>query len=174
MSDYKAAKVTKGASGWGGPLVIRPEDDQKYIVSVTGGGIHPVAQEIADKTGGIAIDGFENPVEKEEMACVVINCGGTSRSGVYPKMGVLTVNVFSNSRSGPLAKFIKETNFVSGVTMGNVESAGSEDESHTDDMDDGTEENEQEAKGSLLDKDVAKETKEEAKQKVASKEKSDG
>src|SRR5699024_10036695 len=46
--------------------------------------------------------------------------------------------------------------------------------SHTDDMDDGTEENEQEAKGSLLDKDVAKETKEEAKQKVASKEKSDG
>lgn len=175
MIDYKAAKVTKGASGWGGPLVIKPADEQKYIVSVTGGGIHPVAQEIADKTGGIAIDGFEKSVEKEKMVCAVINCGGTARSGVYPKMGVLTVNVFSNSPSGPLAKFIKETNFVSGVTTDNVESTdGSEEEKQSGEMDDSAGETEQEAQGSLLNKDVAKHTKDEAKQKVEAKEANNG
>jgi len=173
MSDYKAAKVTKGGSGWGGPLVIKPTDEQKYIVSVTGGGIHPVAQEIADKTGGIAVDGFEKSVEKEEMACAVINCGGTARSGVYPKMGVLTVNVYSNSPSGPLAKFIKETNFVSGVTTDHVEAADDSAEvSQSEASNDGADD--PKVNESLLDKDVAKRTKEEAKEKVAAKEGSDG
>ncbi|MFD2705010.1 PTS glucitol/sorbitol transporter subunit IIB [Salibacterium lacus] len=121
MSEYHAVKVHKGASGWGGPLVIQPDDEKKYVVSVTGGGIHPVAREIADRTGATAVDGFEQSVEKEEMLCAVINCGGTARSGVYPRMGVLTINVFSNSPSGPLMKFIKETNFVSGVGTDNIE-----------------------------------------------------
>ncbi|SFB00311.1 PTS system, glucitol/sorbitol-specific IIC component [Lentibacillus halodurans] len=170
MSDYRAVKVTKGSSGWGGPLIIHPNDEKKYIVSVTGGGIHPVAQEIADKSGGIAIDGFEKSVEKEKMACAVINCGGTARSGVYPKMGILTVNVFSNSPSGPLAKFIKETNFVSGVAAENVEQAdSSSEESHPE-----VKSNEQENHTSLLDKDVAKQKKEQAKESVAAQEAGNG
>ncbi|MDS8792093.1 hypothetical protein RLL03_00450, partial [Streptococcus pneumoniae] len=43
--NYKAISVTKGRGGWGGPLTIRPNETQRYIVSVTGGGIHPVAAE---------------------------------------------------------------------------------------------------------------------------------
>ena len=44
MADYKKVKVEAGPSGWGGPLEIQPTDEKKYIVCVTGGGIHPVAQ----------------------------------------------------------------------------------------------------------------------------------
>lgn len=66
MGEYKSVKVVKGPSGWGGPLIITPSDQQKYIISVTGGGVHKVAQEIADRTGGIAIDGFENQYLKKK------------------------------------------------------------------------------------------------------------
>ncbi len=121
MSEYRAVQVKKGSGGWGGPLTILPTDKKKYIASVTGGGIHPVAQHIADLTGGVAIDGFNSKVEPEEMACVVIDCGGTARCGVYPKLGVLTVDVTPASPSGPLINFIKETNFVSGVRVTNIE-----------------------------------------------------
>ena len=46
MSDYKKVKVEAGPSGWGGPLEISPNAEKKYIVCITGGGIHPVAQKI--------------------------------------------------------------------------------------------------------------------------------
>lgn len=115
MSNYRAVQVKKGSGGWGGPLTILPTNEKPYIASVTGGGIHPVAAQIAEMTGGIAVDGFSNKVEPDEMACVVIDCGGTARCGVYPKLGVLTVDVTPASPSGPLMHFIKETNFVSGV-----------------------------------------------------------
>ncbi|GLC87144.1 PTS glucitol/sorbitol transporter subunit IIB [Lysinibacillus piscis] len=121
MTEYKAVKISKGSSGWGGPLVIQPDEQKKYIVSVTGGGIHPVAQHIADLTGAEAVDGFKTSFEKEEMACVLIDCGGTARCGVYPKMGVLTVNLTPTSPSGPLMKFIQEDNFVSGVRENDVQ-----------------------------------------------------
>ena len=58
MTEYKSVKVTKGRGGWGGPLTITPTDDRPLVASVTGGGIHPVAQRIADLTGGEAFDGF--------------------------------------------------------------------------------------------------------------------
>ena len=87
MSEYKAVKVTKGPGGWGGPLTIKPEGKRKYVASVTGGGIHPVAQRIADLTGAVAMDGFKGGVKFDEMACAVIDCGGTARVGVYPVDG---------------------------------------------------------------------------------------
>lgn len=121
MSSYKAVRVTKGSGGWGGPLVIRPDEQKKYIVSVTGGGIHPVALKIAELTGAEAKDGFNTSVESDQMACVVIDCGGTARCGVYPRMGVLTVDITPASPSGPLASYIREDNFVSGVTLENIE-----------------------------------------------------
>lgn len=120
MGAYKAVKVSKGSNGWGGPLTILPTDKKKYIVSVTGGGIHPIAEQIAEMTGGEAVDGFTKKIESEEMACVVIDCGGTARCGVYPKMGVLTINITPTPPSGPLMKFIKEDNFVSGVKKNNI------------------------------------------------------
>ncbi|MCI2257305.1 PTS sorbitol transporter subunit IIB, partial [Domibacillus sp. PGB-M46] len=59
MTRYKAVKINKGSNGWGGPLVIQPDEQKKYVVSVTGGGIHPVAQRIAELTGAEAVDGFK-------------------------------------------------------------------------------------------------------------------
>ena len=90
MADYKKVKVEAGPSGWGGPLEIQPTDEKKYIVCVTGGGIHPVAQKIADLTGAEAFDGFKSSPEGsfKAMACAVIDCGGTARIGVYPMKGV--------------------------------------------------------------------------------------
>ncbi|WP_273124250.1 PTS glucitol/sorbitol transporter subunit IIB [Bacillus weihaiensis] len=120
MSKYEAVKVTKGAGGWGNSLTIQPTETKKYIVSVTGGGIHPVAEKIAELTGTEAVDGFKSSYEKETMACVIIDCGGTARCGVYPKMGVLTINVNATSPSGPLMGFINEENFVSGVTVKDI------------------------------------------------------
>jgi glucitol/sorbitol PTS system EIIB component len=124
LKRLSAVKISKGSSGWGGPLVIQPDEDKKYIMSVTGGGIHPIAQQIADLTGAEAIDGFKTSIKNNEIACVIIDCGGTARCGVYPKMGVMTVNLTPTSPSGPLMNFIKEHNFVSGVKEENIEPIG--------------------------------------------------
>lgn len=118
--SYKSVRIEKGPGGWGGPLVITPTSGKYKIASVTGGGIHPVAQAIADMTGGEAVDGFKTSVPAEEMACVVIDCGGTARCGVYPKMGVLTVDVTPTFPAGPLMQYINEHNFVSGVRPADV------------------------------------------------------
>ena len=123
MSEYKSVTVSKGKSGWGGPLTITPTEKKKYVVSVTGGGIHPTAQRIADLTGAEAFDGFKSSVKFDEMACAVIDCGGTARVGVYPMKGVLTVDVHPTSPAGPLARFIKEDIFVSGVSPDDVSPA---------------------------------------------------
>ncbi len=113
---YQSIQIHKGKSGWGGPLVIAPTAEKHIILSVTGGGIAPLAEEIARLTGGIAIDAFEKSVAETEIACVVINCGGTARCGVYPKKGILTINTTAVGQSGPLAKFMLETNYVSDVS----------------------------------------------------------
>lgn len=116
----KAVFVEPGEGGWGSGLLISPEGERNKVVSVTGGGIHPVAQTIADKLGVEAVDGFNNSVSDEEMLCVVINCGGTARIGVYPMKNILTIDVLCSSPSGPLASHINESNFVSGVKPENV------------------------------------------------------
>jgi len=112
---YKAVRVKKGRGGWGGPLVIKPQPGKDLIYCVTGGGIHPVAQRIADLTGGKVFDGFRSSAPEKQIACVVIDCGGTARIGVYPMKRLLTVDVKPSSPSGPLIQFIKEDIFVSGV-----------------------------------------------------------
>lgn len=117
---YKAVKIVKGSSGWGGPLTIKPTETKNKIVSITGGGIDPVTQRIADLTGGIAVDGFSTGVPENEIAVVVVDCGGTARCGVYPKKMIYTVNLTSVGQSGPLAQFIKEDIYVSGVKENNI------------------------------------------------------
>jgi PTS system glucitol/sorbitol-specific IIC component len=123
MTQFKTVKIQKGKIGWGGPLTLTPDDQKKYVISVTGGGIHPVAQKIADMTGAIAVDSFKNPVDKEDTLCAVIDCGGTARCGTYPRLRMPTINIKAMSPSGPLAKFMTEDIFVSGVTVGDVLSA---------------------------------------------------
>lgn len=120
MSEYKSVQIVKGKIGWGGPFVLKPDDQKKYVISVTGGGIHPVAQQIADLAGAIAVDSFKNPVDKEETLCAVIDCGGTARCGTYPRLRVPTINIKAMSPSGPLAKFMTEDIFVSGVTVNDI------------------------------------------------------
>jgi glucitol/sorbitol PTS system EIIB component len=124
---YKAVRISQGKTGWGGPLVIEPTEQRSKVVSVTGGGIHPVAQLIADMTGAEAVDGFRAPPIESEMAVVVVDCGGTARCGVYPRKRIPTVNLTPVGQSGPLAQFITEDIYVSGVKPANITMAdGSE------------------------------------------------
>ena len=118
---YKKVKIKPGRRGWGGPLVIEPKPGRDLIYSVTGGGIHPLAQRIADLTGGRAFDGFRSKADFSEIAVAVIDCGGTARVGVNPMKGVMTVDIHATKPSGPLFRFIKPEIFVSGVGLDDVE-----------------------------------------------------
>ena len=113
---YRAITITKGSAGWGGPLSMKPTDKRNKVVSVTGGGIHPVAAKIAEMSGATPVDGFSTGVPDDEIMVVVIDCGGTARCGVYPKKKLYTVNLTAVGQSGPLAKFITEDLYVSDVT----------------------------------------------------------
>jgi PTS system glucitol/sorbitol-specific IIB component len=123
--SYKAVTLNPGQGGWGGPLTVQATDDCKVILCVTaGGGIHPVAAKIAEMTGGEAVDGYKNNVPDEKVLVAVVDCGGTARCGVYPKKGIFTVNLNPVGAVGPLATFIKEDIYVSGVTEKEVVYAG--------------------------------------------------
>lgn len=114
---YKSVKIVAGKGGWGGPLVLVPSGTRNKIVSITGGGIHPVAAKIAAMTGCQAIDGFATGVPDEEILLAVVDCGGTARCGVYPKKKVFTANLLPVGRTGPLAEFITEDRYVSSVDL---------------------------------------------------------
>ena len=113
---YKTITIKAGDCGWGGPLTITATEKCHNILSVTGGGIHPVAQKIADMTGGEALDGFKTTAPDEEVLVAVVDCGGTARCGVYPKKGIFTVNLMPVGQAGPLAQFITPEIYVSAVT----------------------------------------------------------
>ncbi len=118
---YHKVRIKKGPKGWGGPLIIAPKPGRDLIYSVTGGGIHPLAQKIAELTGGRTFDGFKSKAGFEEIAVAVIDCGGTARVGVYPMKKVPTVDIYPTSPSGPLFRFITEEYFVSGVRLEDIE-----------------------------------------------------
>ena len=114
---YQSVKIVAGKGGWGGPLVLVPTEMRNKIVSVTGGGVHPLAAKIAEMTGCTAVDGFATGVPDEEILLAVVDCGGTARCGVYPKKGVLTANVLPVGKTGPLAQFITKELYVSAVDL---------------------------------------------------------
>lgn len=116
----KKVKVTQGPKGWGGPLILEPTLERTIVASITGGGIHPVAAAIASALDVEVVDGFKNKVEPEQMICAVIDCGGTARCGVYPRLNVPTVDVMAATPSGPLHAFIKDHNFVSDVSVNSI------------------------------------------------------
>jgi PTS system glucitol/sorbitol-specific IIB component len=121
--EFKAIKVEKGPQGWGGPLTIKPSAEKDKIVAVTGGEIPKVAHRIAEMTGGTAVEGFRTPPPEEEIAAVVIDCGGTARAGVYPRKRIPTINLQPVGQAGPLSQFIKEDIYVSGVRERNISPA---------------------------------------------------
>lgn len=118
---YRKVRIKRGPKGWGGPLIIEPKPGRDLIYSVTGGGIHPIAQRIAELTGGRPFDGFRSKANFDQIAVAVIDCGGTARVGVYPMKKVPTVDIYPTSPSGPLMRFITEEYFVSGVRLEDIE-----------------------------------------------------
>jgi PTS system glucitol/sorbitol-specific IIB component len=110
-----AVRVESGPGGFGGPLIIRTTEVRNKVVCITGGDLHPVAVKMAEMLGAELVNGFKTGVPDDQIAVVVVDCGGTARCGVYPKKRILTVNVLPVGKSGPLAQFITEDIYVSGV-----------------------------------------------------------
>ena len=75
---YKTITIKAGSGGWGGPLTITPTETCNKVLSVTGGGIHPVAQAIADMTGAEVVDGFKTTLPDDQIIVAVVDCGGTA------------------------------------------------------------------------------------------------
>lgn len=125
--SYSAVKISKGRGGWGSGLTLLPTEENNVVISVTGGGIHPVAARIAELSGADVVDGFTNNVPDAKILCAVINCGGTARIGVYPKKRIPTVDVYPGEPGGPLAQYITDDIFVSAVTPKDVTAATSSD-----------------------------------------------
>src|SRR5215210_4962178 len=123
QKEFRAVRIERGPQGWGGPLVIQPTLEKDKIVAVTGGGIPEVARKIAELTGAEAIDGFRAPPPESEIAAVIVDCGGTARAGVYPRRRIPTINLTPVGQAGPLAQFITEDIYVSGVRPNNVNPA---------------------------------------------------
>jgi glucitol/sorbitol PTS system EIIB component len=118
--EYTAVFVRPGSGGWGKGFGLQPSSTTNKVLSVTGGGIHPVAAHVAELTGAEAIDAFTQNVPDEEVLCAVINCGGTARIGVYPRKKIKTIDVYPGDPSGPLAQFITEDVFVSAVGVDEI------------------------------------------------------
>ncbi|MDE7242971.1 MAG: PTS sorbitol transporter subunit IIB, partial [Oscillospiraceae bacterium] len=91
------------------------------VMYITGGGAEPEClQKIVELTGLTPVNGFKTNCPEEELALVIIDCGGTLRCGIYPKKGIPTINVMPVGKSGPMAQFITETIYVSAVTSEQV------------------------------------------------------
>ncbi|MEE8884960.1 MAG: glucitol/sorbitol-specific PTS transporter subunit IIBC [Eubacteriales bacterium] len=121
MSKYRAIKIVRGSAGYGGPLIITPTEQKHTVMYITGGGAAPECLEkICELSGMDAVNGFRGSAPEDTIACVIIDCGGTLRCGIYPKKGIPTINIMPTGKSGPMAQYIKEDIYVSAVTSKQV------------------------------------------------------
>ncbi len=74
--------IPPGPGGYGKGLWL-PVGSGKKVLSLTGREIHPVAIEIGALTESEIINGFASIPPDEELLCVVINCAGSLRCGLY-------------------------------------------------------------------------------------------
>ncbi len=127
MAEYRAIKVEKGSGGFGGPLVITPTEKRNKVMYITGGGAEPEClAKIVELSGLIPVNGFKTNCPEDELALVIIDCGGTLRCGIYPQKRIPTINTNPVGKSGPLAKFITEDIYVSAVTSRQISLASGE------------------------------------------------
>lgn len=128
MAEYRSIRVVHGSGGFGGPLTITPTEQRNKVMYITGGGAEPEClAKIVELTGLEPVNGFKTNCPEEELALVIIDCGGTLRCGIYPKKRIPTINVMPVGKSGPMAQFITEDIYASAVTSKQVSLAdGSE------------------------------------------------
>lgn len=127
MAEYRSIRVEKGPGGFGGPLVITPTEQRNKVMFITGGGAEPEClQKIVELTGLTPVNGFKTNCPEEELALVIIDCGGTLRCGIYPKKGIPTINVMPVGKSGPMAQYITENIYASAVTSKQISLAQGE------------------------------------------------
>lgn len=121
MAEFKAIRVEKGSGGFGGPLTIQGTEKKNKVMYITGGGVAPdILQKIVDLSGLEPVNGFKTSCPEDELALVIIDCGGTLRCGLYPKKRIPTININPVGQAGPLAQYIKEDIYVSGVTNAKI------------------------------------------------------
>lgn len=107
-------KIKSGKGGWGKELIVDFPKNKKIMYMV--GGTRPaLVDRLVELTGLEAVDGFADGCDYEDMAVAVIDCGGSMRCGLYPKNNVPTLNVMPTGKSGVMAKYINESNYVSSV-----------------------------------------------------------
>ena len=41
MAKYNAIKIERGSGGFGGPLIVKPEEGKDKLLFITGGGAEP-------------------------------------------------------------------------------------------------------------------------------------
>lgn len=127
MAEYRSIRVERGSGGFGGPLVITPTEKRNKVMFITGGGAEPEClAKILELSGLTPVNGFKTNCPEDELALVIIDCGGTLRCGIYPKKRIPTINTNPVGKSGPMAQFITEDIYVSGVTSKQISLAEGE------------------------------------------------
>lgn len=129
MAKYNAIKIVKGAGGFGGPLVVKPEEGKDKLVYICAGAEPEIVSHICKLSGATPVNGFKTSVPDSEIFLVIVDCGGTLRCGIYPQKRIPTINVNPVGQAGPLAKYIVEDIYCSAVGVDEITLAQEDTES---------------------------------------------